>query len=165
MQIFQACRREVLTLKWTIIRKWLGSCIREGNCSKKREITNMAPPPHTFFPPNTCKYICSWLEFSGRPSTLGCLVIKPQHFTPLTCLTPVCGLRWMVRFLALRRSIRHCKHIFNYKALAPGRPWQSDIHAEAIFLRVLHLMPDGVSAHNAWKQCGWWFQNAPAAMI
>ena len=80
-----------------------------GRCSKKATITNTAV--------NTFALVASIL-FS-QPSTLHHLLIKPQHFTLLTCFDPlVRGLRWTVGFLAPRRSIRHCKHIFYYGALA-----------------------------------------------
>lgn len=42
----------------------------------------------------------------------------------------------------------------------PDLPWAVRHHCS----RVLHLMPDGVSAHNAWKQRGRWFQTVPAEM-
>lgn len=154
MQIFQACR--VLTIKYTINRKWLGSCIREGT-SKKRVIRIFFPPPTNIFV-HSLNFLLALQHFSAWWLNLN--ISLHRLVWPSSVAS---GGR--VRFLAPCRSIRHCKHIFNYKALAPGRPWQSNIHAAAIFLRVLHLMPDGVGAHNARKQCGWWIQNVPAAMI
>lgn len=113
---------EELTLKWTINRKWLGSCIIEGTVVKSTNHKHVS---------TTCEYLR--LEFSGCPWTLHWLGIKPQHFSLLTCLTLVCGLKWMVRSLALDWSIRQYKHIFNYKA------------NKALHVRVLHFTkPDGV---------------------
>lgn len=76
-----------------------------------------------FLPTNTSKYFSSWHEFSSFPWTIRCSVIKPQHLPPLTYLTFAHGLRWTVRVLAPRSSIRDSKQISIYKAFAPGYPW------------------------------------------
>lgn len=137
MQILQACRREVLTLKASHQQRKALAVVLDGGGSvvKKKTIANTAL--------NTFALVAS--IFFSRPPTLHHLLIKPQHFTLLTCLDPSSVASGGRSGSWPRADLLDTVNISSTTERLPDLPRAVRHHCS----RVLHLMPDGVSAHNA----------------